>query len=201
MAYWTIRAVMILSEMESLSLELFTLLETAAESYETHRSFNYHLATIFAKRDSVLQTVTKISSVINGWAITWLCFAVALAVVSLSRKLSILVAIIVHSILLKCYDISMMIIKPESQFYLFTVRLLLRMLKQAILMRESDACVVNAQWSSPIWIELEKEFSKPQNPHPELVIKSTILLNVERTYLCVNLNIKAFYPSLQFLSS
>ncbi|KAH9808193.1 hypothetical protein DFH28DRAFT_997921 [Melampsora americana] len=123
-AYWTIRAVMILSKFKSLALDLFTSLEKAAEIYETRQSFDYHLATIFAKRDSVVQEVTKVGSVINGWAITWLCLAVVLAV-----------------------------------FYLFTVQLLLRMLKQAFLMRESDAWVINAQWSSPIWIELEKEFS------------------------------------------
>lgn len=43
-------------------------------------------------------------------------------------------------------------------FYLFTVQLLLRMLNQILCKRELDAMVVDAQLSSPIWPELEKEF-------------------------------------------
>ncbi|EGG01761.1 uncharacterized protein MELLADRAFT_72899 [Melampsora larici-populina 98AG31] len=55
-------------------------------------------------------------------------------------------------------------------FYLFTVQLLIRLLKQVLRKRAIDSMAVDVKWSSPIWQELEQEF--------RFLFKSSILVTL-----------------------
>lgn len=163
MLYWSISLGMVFFDLQLKTADLIGLLEHAAKSWDRYHDFSkIGFQTMFNERDAIFVGLSNARRTIIGWSINLIVLAAALSIVSydwtgwLGRNSLLVVHRTSRSVKNCAAEIKAWFL--AQQFYGLVVRLLLRMLKQVLRIRDLSFLAEGSNRSSTMWAELEDEF-------------------------------------------
>lgn len=155
MGYWAFVVGRTETSLEERGNILLAILVKAATSWDEQHDFSkVEIGKLYEESEAVKKLIVVLSRQLKQWGAMWVALASILAIVSATVcSLENLPVVCLY-----LFQTDVFVNKTARKFYFFTAQYLLRMIKKAFMMCDTNRLACRGERVSLMWIELEKEF-------------------------------------------